>query len=72
MFCQRQLLVLNLFHCVRWVCMLYLWPVDGENADELVSSMRVASVQECRAKVLSSVCHLCEKRNTTHTLICID
>lgn len=62
MFCQRQLLVFNLFNCVRWVCVLYLWPVYGENADKLVSSMRVAPVQECGANVLGSVCHLCKKR----------
>lgn len=62
MFCQRQLLVFNLFNCVRWVSVLYLWPVYGENADKLVASMRVASVQECGANVLSSVYHLCKKR----------
>lgn len=61
-----------LFNCVRWVSVLYLWPVYGENADKLVASMRVASVQECGANVLGSVCHLCKKKKKYNTLICID
>lgn len=73
MVCQRELLVFNLFHFVRWVWVLYLWPVYGENADKLVSTMRVASVQECGANVLGSLCHLCRKRSIKiHKPVLID
>lgn len=54
--------VFNSMKLVRWVCVLDLWPVYGENADELVSSVRVALVQECGANVSGSVYHLWEKK----------
>lgn len=47
------------------VCVLHLWPVYGENANKLVSSMRVTSVQECGANVFGSVCHLCRTHKKT-------
>lgn len=67
----KTVAVFNLLNCLRQICLLYLWPVYRENADKLVSSMRVASVQECGADVLGSVCHLCKKnRKTRCVLIC--
>lgn len=64
----------NLLNCLGQICLLYLWPVYRENADKLVSSMRVASVQECGADVLGSVCHLCRKtaRQGLHSSVALD
>lgn len=70
----KNVAVFNLLNCLRQICLLYLWPVYRENADKLVPGMRVASVQECGADVLGSVCHLCKKtaRQRMHASVALD
>lgn len=66
------MLVFNLCIHVREVCLWHLWSVYGENSDKLVSGVRVASVQECGADVLGSICHLyAQKEEEFYSNLCL-